>query len=256
MAGGGARGAAHLGVLQALEEHGIYPSILSGTSSGSLASLMYAHGFSPQEILRIIKETRFFRQMALQPGLGKKGLVNIRFLKRILSKYVTKTRFEELDKELHVCITNMRLGHAEYISEGDVIVPVLASCAVPGLFTPVMYNNDVYSDGGVLNNFPIEPLEGKCDFIIGSGLSPLNTEPSALKSMRSVLERTYLLTSRAASTPRKERSDWFIEPFDLHKYGIMDLRKLEEIYKIGYEAACIKLEAEHPMEMLAAKASV
>jgi len=249
LSGGGARGIAHIGILQALEEAGIFPEVIAGSSAGSIAGAFYAHGYSPQEMLQIIKEIGYLR--AIRPGIGRMGLIHARSLEKVLRKYVTKT-FEELDKKLYVCATSLRWGDARYFSSGDVVTPVVASSAVPVMVTPVTIDDELYTDGGVVNNFPIDPIEGSAELLLGAAVNPISYDRGVIRSMKSVAERTFFLTLRQNEKERKERVDWLVEPQELYKYGILDVRKADKIYKIGYEATLRRLEEQNPLDQLPA----
>ncbi|MDH5602425.1 MAG: patatin-like phospholipase family protein, partial [Cyclobacteriaceae bacterium] len=94
LSGGGARGIAHLGVLKALEEKKIKPSIISGTSAGALTGALYAYGYSPDELFDIIAKTRIIT--AMRPSLSVKGLLKPETLGDILKKYIEKDDFSSL----------------------------------------------------------------------------------------------------------------------------------------------------------------
>lgn len=247
LSGGGARGIAHIGILQALEEAGIFPEIISGSSAGSIAGAFYAHGYSPQEMLQIIKEIAYLR--AIRPGIGKMGLIHSRSLEKVLRKYIHKD-FEDLEKKLYVCATSLRWGEARYFSSGDLVTPVVASSAVPVMLSPVPIDNELYTDGGVVNNFPIDPIEGRAEILLGAAVNPICYDPGVIRSMKSVAERTFFLSLRQNERDRKVRVDWLVEPQELYKFGILDVRKADKIYKIGYEATLRRLEEQNPLELL------
>ena len=118
LSGGGTRGVVHIGVLQALEEHGIFPSIISGTSAGSIVGAMYAHGYSPAEILAIASERSLIWMFSLR--LPNKGFVRHTFLRKMLNRYVTEKTFEELQKPLYVAIANLNSGKTEIMSSNPL----------------------------------------------------------------------------------------------------------------------------------------
>src|SRR5262245_10193582 len=116
LSGGGTRGVVHIGVLKALEEHGIYPSILSGTSAGSIVGAMYAHGYSPAEILAIASERSLIWMFSLR--LPTKGFVSHTFLRKMLRRYLPEKNFEDLGKPLYIAISNLNTGKIEIKHEG------------------------------------------------------------------------------------------------------------------------------------------
>src|SRR4051812_46920852 len=94
LSGGGARGIAHLGVIQALQEKGILPSIISATSSGAFVGAMIAYGYTPQEILEKLTKTKFFPH--LRPGFGATGLLQIRRIETVIRQFIPENTFESL----------------------------------------------------------------------------------------------------------------------------------------------------------------
>jgi NTE family protein len=112
-----------------------------------------------------------------------------------------------------------------------------------------MIDGETYADGGVMNNFPIDPIEFKADLLLGSSVNPIdrNSVPSSMQAMG---ERTYLLAIRENSKVREVRCHWLVEPSELYKYGILEMKKADEIYEIGYRATVKKLEQVNPLDLL------
>ncbi len=244
LSGGGARGIAHVGVLKALLEHGIVPDVISGTSAGAIAGALYCHGYSPDDMLRIIKEVPYLR--SLRSGLFRMGIISSKTMHNMLSNYLTNNDFSLLKKPLFVCTTSLRTGKAMFISEGNLVDAVTASSAVPVLMTPVVMNGEVYVDGGVNNNFPIEPLEGICSPILGVSVNPV-MEDKEINSLRKVGLRTFLISIYEHSKPRMARCDWFVEPHNAGQFGLLEVKKADAIFNAGYEAGMKKIEEQHPL---------
>lgn len=161
LSGGGARGYAHLGILQALEENGWKPDIVSGTSSGALIGSFYCQGFSPEQIMKIFsgKDLSRFARITIP----RKGFFTMEKLETVLhSEFHVKT-FEKLDIPLVVAATNMSKGSIEYFDSGQLIPVLIASSSIPILFEPITIKNNMYSDGGILNNLPIQPIKDRCN---------------------------------------------------------------------------------------------
>ena len=156
LSGGGARGFAHLGVIQALNEAGIYPDVISGTSAGALAGVLYADGYSPEEILKLMNSGS--RLDFMRPAMPREGLLQINGIIKILKAHLKAKTFEELKIPLYVAATDLNNGKSVYFSEGNLLDPVIASASIPVLFQPVKINNISYVDGGVLDNLPVYPI--------------------------------------------------------------------------------------------------
>lgn len=232
LSGGGSRGIAHLGVLKALEELGVEISIISGSSSGAILGALYSNGYTPDEIFQIILKLRFFK--ILRPAFNLSGLLKMDRTEALFTKYITAKSFEELKTPLIVNATDVQLGKTRYFSEGELIRPLMASSCVPVIFKPVVCNDRLYVDGGLLNNLPAQILKGKCDKIIGSHTNPID-ENFTVTNIRSMIERTFLLSINANAYPQRRFCDLFIEPPLLKTYKVFDTGKLKDIFKIGYE---------------------
>ncbi len=237
LSGGGARGIAHIGVLQALEEMNVPLHALSGTSSGSIVAALYCAGFKPPEILKIFKTNRFYK--LIWPALKSSGLLNMKKLGRILLQYFPEDNFEALRIPLYVTTTNIRTGEAVVFHHGPLIRTLLASSAIPVVFHPVDIDGDDYVDGGIVNNLPVEPLRKQCDLLIGSHSNAVD-ENYQTGGFRSVMERSFLIAINCNVLSRKKYCDVLFEPPQLKHYRVFDFSKSDIIYKIGYDYAIEK----------------
>ena len=233
LSGGGARGFSHLGVLQALNEAGIYPDCISGTSSGSIAGVLYADGYSPREILEILSKNK--RLDYLSFAIPNDGLLEMNGMLKILQKNLRAKNFKDLKIPLFVAATNLNHGKIEYFSKGDLVEAVIASCSIPIVFKPHIINNIHYVDGGVMDNLPIAPLQKKCKKIIGSYVNPVGYQDS-FTNLFVIAERTFSLGVSKDIKAKALKFDLFIEPPELEKYNLLNPEKAAEIYEIGYKA--------------------
>ncbi|WP_276496032.1 patatin-like phospholipase family protein [Pontibacter litorisediminis] len=235
LSGGGARGIAHLGVLKALDEQGVKISMISGVSSGAIAGVLYGYGYTPDEILRLIKELSVFHVM--RPVFGKRGLLHLEEVEKLYQKYLGATlRFEDLKIPVVVSATEMNEGVTAYFSSGEVIKPLLASSAVPILYQPIIYNGKTLSDGGLLNNLPIEPLYNNCDVKIAVHVNPINHQVK-ITSLTGMIERTVMLAINNNVKLRLNQCDLYLEPQELKSYRLTSFRKADEIFDVGYRYA-------------------
>ena len=232
LSGGGARGIAHLGVLKALLEKGIEISMISGCSAGSIVGAMFAAGYSPDHIFELVISVNTLR--AMRPSWSRGGLLRMQKAEDVYLKYIPHNSFEKLKIPLTVNATDLYVGENVYFSSGELLKPVMASCSIPGLFEPISLNNRTLIDGGVLNNMPIEPLLGKCDFIIGSHCNPYGIQQNS-KSMTTMITKTLFLAINNNSKSRIDQCDFLIEPPLLKNFDPADVRKASEIFKVGYE---------------------
>ena len=232
LSGGGARGIAHLGVLQALEEIGAKPQMISGSSAGALFGALYAQGYPASEILQFAKKTKMFRILRLAGS--RVGLFRIEKLGKELGQYFTHNDFASLEIPLAVAATDITEGKSVIFEKGELIKAVLASCCMPVIFRPVEFNSSAYVDGGLLNNLPIEPLQASCSQIIGSHCNPVMPN-FKVKHAKALLERTFLMAIRNNVLMRQAACDVFLEPPELGKYIGSDFGKADEIFDIGYK---------------------
>jgi NTE family protein len=232
LSGGGARGVAHLGVLKALQEIGVKADLISGVSSGAIAGVFYSAGFSPDEILKLIKELSVFQIM--RPVFGRAGLMHLDEVDKLYRKYLGENPlFEDLKIPVIVSATEVNEGVTAYFSEGDIIKPLLASSAVPILYQPIAYQGKLLNDGGLLNNLPLDPLQGNCDLKIGVHVNPINHH-AKITNVRSMIERTVHLAINNNVKTRLHLCDFLIEPPELKYYRVMSFRKADELFEIGY----------------------
>ncbi len=233
LSGGGARGFAHLGVIEALNEAGIFPDVISGASAGALVGVLYSDGYRPREILKIMNSTSMLRYM--RPTLPRSGLLQISGIAKILDIYLNAKTFSELRVPLFVSATDLNNAVAVYFSEGELIDRVIASASIPVLFKPVIIDNINYVDGGVLDNLPLRPIEGKCRLLIGSFVNPVGKEET-ISGLLQVAERTFLVSISKEIGDKSKKFDLFIAPPELCKYKILDPEKSAELFEIGYKA--------------------
>lgn len=236
LSGGGVRGMAHIGLLQALKENGIRPSVISGSSAGALVGALCAAGYSSEDMIHFFKTTPVFKfsfYTAKKPGLMDSERYRVFF-----EKYFPVDSFSALNIPVHIAATDLVNAQFKIFNKGKLIQPLLASAAVPPIFTPVLIDGVFYSDGGVMNNFPTEPLVGRVDKIIGSFVSPVKqVNLRRLGSAMKVLHRSTDLALYAASQSKFNQCDLLFEPKELARFGMFDTKQIDYIFEIGYENA-------------------
>lgn len=233
LSGGGAKGFAHIGVLKALNEKGIYPDVISGTSAGSIVASLYADGIEPDDIIKIFKGKDLYN--LVQIVMPRKGLFKMKDLLAMLKKNLKAHRIEDLKIKTYICATNFSTGRVKYFYEGPIIKPIVASASIPVLFQPVLINEDLYVDGGMFANLPVEPLIGKCERIIGVHVNPFGLYDRRDESLTSIAERVFQIGTRSNVLDDVSECDWYIEPPKLKDYGLLSVKKGHEMFEIGYE---------------------
>lgn len=239
LSGGGTRGFAHLGVLQALNEAGIFPDVISGTSAGALVGVLYADGYSPSEIMDMTSSGS--RLDYMRPALPREGLLQISGIVKMLKTNLRASSFEELKIPLFVAATDMNNGRPHYFSKGELINPVIASSSIPVLFQPVIIDNICYLDGGVLDNMPVAPVDNQCRFLIGSYVNPV-CYIEKISGLINIAERAFMLRMSEEIDQKSDKFDLLIAPRELMNYKILDPEKAQELYNLGYKATIEKLK--------------
>lgn len=239
LSGGGTKGIAHAGVLKFLNEKNIDVDILSCCSAGSIVGCLYAVGKKPQEILDFFQSVYFFNWKHF--AFNQPGLVSSVIFANYLKPIFKDMKIGDLDKEVRIVATELVSG-TEKIFDNDfkVIDAIIASCSIPGITTPYILGEEMFCDGGVLNNFPADIIRKDCDKLIGVFVSPPhNIDINDLKTIKAIVSRSYDLLSYRIEKIKFDYCDWFISSQDLSSYGTFERRKdrLEQIFNIGYNAA-------------------
>jgi len=233
LSGGGARGLAHLGIMKALMELGIKVSAISGTSTGAVVGAFIAAGYEPEDILKIFIENKLMYQ--IRPVLNG-GLFRLKKWEKILLKSFPDNSFDKLNLPLTINATDINECVSVYFSSGELVLPLLASCSVPGFFEPIIINHRQLLDGGVLNNLPVEPFIDKGLKILASHANPL-TFIENIDSVFMIFERSVQLSLRDNTTKRKKLAHIVLEPDGLTNFHLFDLDKAAEIFDVGYKYA-------------------
>lgn len=234
LSGGGTRGFAHLGVLKALEEHDIRPDIITGVSAGSIAGALYADGIEPEEAMKALASHKLLDYLEIT--IPKNSLVGMKGFEKTLKELLKARTFEDLGIPLLVYAVNMNDAEFVRFDKGDLIQAVKASSSIPVIFPPVKIDGVHYLDGGIINNFPVEDLEGQCEKIIGVNVNPIGHVKN-LGNLKRIAERTFHITLRYQASNKEAKCDTYIEPDNLDQFGLLDVSRAEEIFEVGYKKA-------------------
>lgn len=238
LSGGGARGAAHLGVLRAFREAGIVPGAIAGASAGALAGALIADGYTAEEALARVEQEfhRPFRMRMRMPTLlsGR--------IQGFLEKNLRHQRFEDLPIPLYVSATNLEVGGQRIISKGDLVPALMASCAIPVVFPAVQVQGTWCVDGGLSNNLPVEPFADHRAEVVAVHVNPLPVFTPGKRSMWQTMDRIWHLNFREMVMRSAHGCRLFVEPEGLTRFNMFDLGKMVEIERVGYEWARAGLE--------------
>lgn len=246
LSGGGYKGIAHAGAIKAFEEAGIFPTHISGSSAGALVGALYAACYSPEDILTFFKEVKIFEFNRF--ARNKPGWVDTDTFRSFLLSYFPKNNFTHLNKKLFVTTTDLLSGKTKVFSSGNLVDTLLASASFPGVFSPVAIKNGFYADGGILDNFPIDPIQN-CSQIYGVYVSPISTmKTTEFKHSYDVINRALHLRMNAASEAKFSACDVIIYPDELSKYNLFNAKYADELFEIGYKRTQEALQKRNPKQ--------
>ena len=249
LSGGGAKGMAHIGVLRAMEEAGLYPDYITGTSMGSIIGALYAIGWSVDEIEEIARTAdweqlltnkinldkvayeeknyygRYLAELPVNKGkIGLPGgLIEGQELTQLLSNITLSAHginnFDDFPIPFACVGTNIETGEAEVFRSGSLPEALRASMAIPSVFTPMEIDGELYVDGGLVRNFPVDEVRAMgADVVIGVFVSDSLAKKQKLNSMVSVLIQSAFVMSAHDSEQQMKKVDLLIFP-DLEGYG-------------------------------------
>lgn len=170
LSGGAYRSLGQAGAIKALEEWEIKPDIVCGTSSGAIMAVLYASGYSPEEIKHLWRKESFSEM--LEPHIPVNGFLESTKIGKLIKPYMRYARLEDLPIPTLISCTCMNDGCQKIFQEGEILPLLEAACAMPVLFEPVRICRQ-YVDGGLASNLPVEPLEKKCRRLIGIYVNPV-----------------------------------------------------------------------------------
>ncbi|MBP7131579.1 MAG: patatin-like phospholipase family protein [Aquabacterium sp.] len=238
LGGGAARGFAHIGVLQVLEENGIKPDVVVGTSAGSVVAALYAAGKSPTELGRMamtLDESTITDWVF--PG---RSLLKGEALARFVRAQTGGRPIEALRPPLGVVATDLKTGQPILFRRGDVGMAVRASSAVPAVFSPVTIGGREYIDGGAVSPVPVRyARQMGADVIIAVDISAI-PEGQATKGAVDILLQTFNIMGHAISQWEMAEADVVMRP-KLEGVGSTDFGARRLSIMAGREAALTML---------------
>ncbi|MDR1675790.1 MAG: patatin-like phospholipase family protein [Tannerella sp.] len=239
LSGGGAKGFAHIGVFQALDEFGIRPDIISGTSVGALMGALYADGYPAGEIRQLFNGREFTEFAQLQ--LPKSGIFDSSRFSLFLEERLRARQFEELQIPLIVTATDLDNGKGRAFTSGPMVETVRASCSVPVLFSPVLIDGVHYVDGGLFHNFPVSFIRPQCEYVIGVNVSPYVPREYS-QNLYSIAERSFHYLFLANTNSDRRNCDILIETEAFGQYKMFDLKNVDRMVESGYRTALDAME--------------
>lgn len=239
LSGGGARGIAHLGVLQALDESGIKPNVISGVSSGALVAALYAAGHKPKELLKLIKA--YSRPNLVNIIKTPLGLFSSTGLLHLLKDTIKDNDFAELHTPVHIVATDIVNNRSVSFSSGELFEVITGSAAIPGLSSPVHVGDYHLADGGILNNLPVECIRDKSDKIIAVHVNNFSDDKRTAFSRVELLDKCFHMSIAAQVAKSAEQADLLLEP-RICELPMFDLDHADALFKAGHRCTLQHME--------------
>ena len=261
LGGGGARGLAHISMIEAFEELGIKPSVISGTSIGAIIGAFYAAGYSSGEMKEKLNRLLFPRNdkpfdflwksdfvkmfSMFDPQFFNSGLMKGDRFYNFLQAELGANTFEELKIPLKIVATDYWKREEVIFDEGELLPAIRASYSLPGLLTPVKIENRILIDGGVVNPIPFDILMNDCDITVAIDITAYRTSngkeyPPTFESVFT----TYQIMKDSINQQKMKfvKPDIYIRP-EIYDVRVFDFSKHESIFKQS-EIAKDKLKKE------------
>lgn len=262
---GGARGIAHLLMIEALDELGVKPSIISGSSIGAVVGAFYAAGFSGKEMREILDQlinpksdsvfdfllksdiVKMFTMF--DPQFIRSGFIKGEKFQNYMKSHLQVSRFEELKIPLKIIATDYWKKEAIIFEKGDLILPIKASYSLPGLFTPVKIKNKILIDGGAVNPLPFDLIMDKCDITIAIDVTAFKAQnESEIPPTFDSVFTTYQTMQNSIIKERLKflKPDIYIRP-EIYDVRVFDFIKADTIFK---QAQPAKEELKKQLDVL------
>jgi NTE family protein len=233
LAGGFARGIAHIGVIRALRNAGVPIDVVAGTSVGALIGAVYCAGVPLNDMQRIAADTTFADFGRWTPSWL--GLANNLRMERYLERFTKAKTFEELATPLAIAASDINDGVSVYYTRGPLGPPMRGSCAYPGLFVPVQFEGRTLVDGFLTAPVPVEgALLLGADVVIAVYLEAGSF--TAPRTAADVISRSFSIIQRHADIAWRQQANVIIEP-DVKPFVWDDFTKTNELVAVGEAAA-------------------
>ena len=262
---GGARGIAHLLMIEALDELGVKPAIIAGSSIGAVVGAFYAAGFSAKEMKEILHQlinpksdsvfdfllksdiVKMFTMF--DPQFIRSGFIKGEKFQNYMKNHLKVSRFEELKIPLKIVATDYWKKEAVIFEKGDLIQPIKASYSLPGLFTPVKIKNRILIDGGAVNPLPFDLIMDKCDITIAIDVTAFKAQnENEIPPTFDSVFTTYQTMQNSIINERLKflRPDIYIKP-EIYDVRVFDFVKADSIFE---QAKPAKKELKIQLERL------
>jgi NTE family protein len=254
LGGGGARGLCHIEFIIALDELGIKPDIISGTSMGSIIGGFYASGVCGSEMKDLVREISWIELTKMMDFniLNSHGLVKGQGVVEFLDKHIPAETFEDLDIPLRVIATDFWNRKQVVFDSGPLIPAIRASISIPGIFKPVVIDQRIMTDGGSVNPVPMSLIRDECDILIAIDVSGTNVPPQK-KPMPTTLDAVMttfqiMETAFVENQIKIHKPEIFLKP-PLVNFEVLDFHRHKEIMSsVKKEVELLKSQVKDELE--------
>ncbi|MBA3016829.1 MAG: patatin-like phospholipase family protein [Desulfobacteraceae bacterium] len=242
---GGARGLAHVLMLEALDELGLKPAYVSGSSIGAIAGVLYCSGMTGKELRELLNTLTVPERNSIKnvfnlkwldfimPQFDGAGLLKAENFINFLFGSISARTFEALDIPLFVVAANFWTREEIILKSGELVSALQASMSLPGIFAPVLMGDQVLIDGGAVNPVPFDILPGDCDLTIAIDVIGHRTAgPGLMPSLRDAIFNTFQIMEKSITREklRAARPDIYIAP-DISDVRVLEFYKAEHVFR-------------------------
>lgn len=240
LGGGGARGLSHIGVLRVLEEERIPIDQIVGVSVGALIGSLYAAGLSINEIEQMARKIGWeqltdFSKASMVRLVFSETLLSNKKMETYLEQHIGNKNFSDLKIPFTCLATDLRSGERIVFNQGSVAFAARASATIPGIFSPVEYNDRELVDGGLIDNLPTDTVQiDENDFILA--VQPIaELHVAKADNVFKTLVRSIEIQKDELIKEKKKKADFLIEP-NVGIMSIVDIKRSEECMEAGIAA--------------------
>jgi NTE family protein len=247
LGGGAVLGAAHIGVIRAIEEFKIPIKYIAGTSIGAMVAALYAFGKNWQEIREISQNLNWFDLSGI--SISKYGLLSNKKVGKMISEHLGDVIFQDSKIPLAIITTDIATGEKVVLKEGNIADAVMASTCIPGIFEPIEKGDQLLVDGGIMENVPAITL-----YDMGANYSicvDLNVNNSIIKpaNIIELMINTVHITLRNVTRLQTRKASVLISP-DLTEFNYYDLKQIPDLMEKGYQESKKALERQTDLTKL------
>ncbi len=235
LGGGGAKGLSHIAFLKALDELGVRPAVIAGTSIGAVIGGLYAAGVSGagiEELLKTIGFMELYKSVLDFSILSNSAIFTGKMVEEFLARQMPYQTFEEVEIPLKVVATDFWNRREVVFESGSLITAIRASMALPAIFEPVLLNGKVLIDGGAVNPLPYDLIRRECEVLIAIDVSgektyaPESPVPNMVESILSTFQ--IMQASIVEAKKRLSPPDIYVKPA-LTNIRVLDFYRYKEI---------------------------